>query len=465
MAWCWPPEIVMLMLRHETTPPDGEKPKKQQAPQTFEEFLKAENLEEWPYRLTCENLLDLEDERQLLGTKEDIEAELQQATHLDTKLMNNLEGRLEKFEQRLHKYGSLLVQFEPTETPCTSRPTSVNQAFLTELESNPMCTSQQLATSKVYADCLAQSIVMVYVEAFPDSKRMFQEEFKQEVLNVVTEWVTGVRPVQGTWKNWNIKRLESKSKMKSAGPKNEIVPIVDETTTKKTLDIDDFHRMVQRLGDPDPTVNKFLSTAKTLGIHTRESTKTGINPVAKGALPVAVVPPLSSPPDAQCETPAVKDAQSHQVGPGPEVKRVLFNIQGRSPLVSHYLQMRQLKTNHDHGIKVRRTQLGKPPPQTQTYKDIIDETKGRSNELSKEYQKICEITGQEIVKIEREQRQTRKRIEDLQKELMFCKNSQEVKRLSDNIFGKKENEMMSRPATRKRTDAISDSEFDSDISD
>lgn len=36
--------------------------------------------EEWPYRITLENLLDLEDERQLLGTEEDIAAELKQAT-------------------------------------------------------------------------------------------------------------------------------------------------------------------------------------------------------------------------------------------------------------------------------------------------------------------------------------------------------------------------------------------------
>ena len=79
--------------------------------------------------------------------------------------------------------------------------------------------------------------------------------------------------------------------------------------TKKTLDIDDFHRMVQRLGEPEPapTTFKFMSAAKALGMSTRESTKLTALSNRKASVPVAVVPPLSSPPREQCTTPANKE--------------------------------------------------------------------------------------------------------------------------------------------------------------
>ena len=51
--------------------------------------------------------------------------------------------------------------------------------------------------------------------------------------------------------------------------------------------------------------------------------------------------------------------QSHTVGPGPDIERVLFNLKGQSPLVAHYLRMRQLKEKPVVGRRVRRTQVSK----------------------------------------------------------------------------------------------------------
>ena len=53
--------------------------------------------------------------------------------------------------------------------------------------------------------------------------------------------------------------------------------------------------------------------------------------------------------------------QSHLIGPGPDYERVMFNTQGRSPLISHYLNMRQLRTYKQPGKKVRRTEIAKMP--------------------------------------------------------------------------------------------------------
>lgn len=44
---------------------------------------------------------------------------------------------------------------------------------------------------QVYPDCLAQAIYMAYWTAFPESHAKMDETFKQDLLNVVHEWVTG----------------------------------------------------------------------------------------------------------------------------------------------------------------------------------------------------------------------------------------------------------------------------------
>ena len=49
------------------------------------------------------------------------------------------------------------------------------------------------------------------------------------------------------------------------------------------------------------------------------------------------------------------------MGPGPDFERVLFNISGRSPLIAHYLYMKDLAGNEHTGRNVRRTEVEKLP--------------------------------------------------------------------------------------------------------
>ena len=49
------------------------------------------------------------------------------------------------------------------------------------------------------------------------------------------------------------------------------------------------------------------------------------------------------------------------IGPGAELERVKFKLQGQSPLVAHYLHMKQMKTAVARGQGVRRTQVAKLP--------------------------------------------------------------------------------------------------------
>ena len=53
-------------------------------------------------------------------------------------------------------------------------------------------------------------------------------------------------------------------------------------------------------------------------------------------------------------------SQSHEIGPGPEFERVGFNLLGRSPLVSHFLRMRELMGKEQEPIQsVGRTEVAK----------------------------------------------------------------------------------------------------------
>lgn len=54
--------------------------------------------------------------------------------------------------------------------------------------------------------------------------------------------------------------------------------------------------------------------------------------------------------------------QSHTVGRGPEFARNVFNIQGQSPLVAHFLRMKNLQDDAGMVIRVQRTEVDSLPP-------------------------------------------------------------------------------------------------------
>ena len=66
--------------------------------------------------------------------------------------------------------------------------------FLSET-TTPVCqiSLKMLLFLQVYPDALAQAIYAVYHEAFPESERHFDDEFKQKLVYTVFEWISGKR--------------------------------------------------------------------------------------------------------------------------------------------------------------------------------------------------------------------------------------------------------------------------------
>lgn len=284
-----------------------------------------------------------------------------------------------------------------------------------------------------YPACLAQAVFSAYWEAFPESRNKFDETFRQDLVNLICEWTTGTKPVPGTWKNWKVKRLQSKPPKRLEKEASQTAEqmmhaaALNRELVSYSLDIESFEKMVDRLGADHVT---YGMTPPGMGREMTKLTNTpsiGPTTVSQSRL-------------ATAGTVTRKAKESHQIGPGPEYERVKFNTSGRSPLIAHYLHLRQLKDFHQPGKKVRRTEIVKLPAPGPTYRQLINNTLSMSDALSKEYQRICEQTDQEIMELERKQRDINKEFNNLTRELMFTKNPVDLKILSDKILGLREKE-------------------------
>ena len=75
------------------------------------------------------------------------------------------------------------------------------------------------------------------------------------------------------------------------------------------------------------------------------------------------------------------------MGPGPQYEKVVFNLAGLRPLISHFLNMKHLRDANDVGRRVRRTEIKGQPIADKTFQDIIDEKKSLTRSNKAQYVK------------------------------------------------------------------------------
>uniref|UniRef100_A0ACB8E651 Uncharacterized protein n=1 Tax=Sphaerodactylus townsendi TaxID=933632 RepID=A0ACB8E651_9SAUR len=54
----------------------------------------------------------------------------------------------------------------------------------------------------MYPDCLSQAIYLTFCEAFPKSH--FGDMFKDELMDLIFQWIRGFKPQKFAWKKWNL---------------------------------------------------------------------------------------------------------------------------------------------------------------------------------------------------------------------------------------------------------------------
>ncbi|XP_059176249.1 protein FAM227B-like [Physella acuta] len=254
-----------------------------------------------------------------------------------------------------------------------------------------------------YPNCLAQGIYCTFREAFPESIWKFNNEFKQYLVDVVYEMVTGIHPVPGLWKTWNEDRLEQIKTTKASETAKMLEAAGLHRQVELSLDMDGFTKVIDRLGAE--------TSAPQQGQITREVTK------------------MSSPSKGS----QTKKAESHQIGPGPKYERVKFNTSGRSPLIAHYLHMRKLKSFKQPGMKVRRTEILQLPPDGQTYEEFIAETLNKAVVLKEKYNKTCEQSEAEINELNKKQLALNRKINRAKRAFNNAKTMQERRALLDEM--------------------------------
>ncbi|XP_060082363.1 protein FAM227B-like [Ylistrum balloti] len=61
---------------------------------------------------------------------------------------------------------------------------------------------------KDYPSLLSQAIYAAYCHSFPDSYKQFGEQFKEDLVALVYQWIAGIKPAPRIWMSWNFDKLE-----------------------------------------------------------------------------------------------------------------------------------------------------------------------------------------------------------------------------------------------------------------
>ncbi|KAM8804400.1 protein FAM227B [Eudromia elegans] len=62
---------------------------------------------------------------------------------------------------------------------------------------------------QVYPDCLSQVIYVAFCEAFPESIKCFDDDFKDELVDLIFQWISGLKPNKCTWRKWNLNSFKT----------------------------------------------------------------------------------------------------------------------------------------------------------------------------------------------------------------------------------------------------------------
>lgn len=83
--------------------------------------------------------------------------------------------------------------------------------------------------------------------------------------------------------------------------------------------------------------------------------------------------------------------QSHPATEGPTFIKHVFNVEGRSPLVAHFMKQQGLERTAGMDVLLQRTEIDKLPSSTApTYHDIIQETFQKVRHMKDTYQHMHE---------------------------------------------------------------------------
>nr|XP_056722055.1 protein FAM227B [Euleptes europaea] len=210
---------------------------------------------------------------------------------------------------------------------------------------------------QMYPDCLSQAIYLTFREAFPNSR--FGDEFKDELIDLIFQWIRGFKPQKFAWKKWNLWCLEKPGK-----------------------------HITRR----DSVAVSMLSftpweTSKSLRFQ------------------------FASDKYSDLKDKTVPTKQSHYAGDGPEFQRSLFNLGGQSPLVLYYLKVHGIPNTLGKSrlYKITHTEICKEPAVSPTYQDVIVESQKFTKKLHDDFLDFEHRCTEELTEIEEQREKVNRR--------------------------------------------------------
>lgn len=245
---------------------------------------------------------------------------------------------------------------------------------------------------KQYPNALSQAIYSAFFSAFPLSTGIFNSDFREHIVELIHEWISGVRPqVQEVLKTWNIEVLEGQDQI--------------------SLDTSQFSTDV--VEDPFPVMKSHLSFNEDTFLDFPDSVKEDVT-------------------DSVGMPKRKKD--SHTIGPGADFRKLAFNVFGQGPFIKHYLGRKHLQ-NEDEILNkiVTRTELHEKKEQDcLTYNEVVREHKRESKLRKKKHDQVAQEVSREMRICNKKQKEDEKNMRKIQKELL--KSHFDIKILSQKIM-------------------------------
>ncbi|XP_068814781.1 protein FAM227B [Struthio camelus] len=208
---------------------------------------------------------------------------------------------------------------------------------------------------QIYPDCLSQVIYVAFCEAFPESIKYFDDEFKDGLVDLIFQWISGLKPKKCTWRKWNLSSFKT--------------TMVNDANKDATANVQVSGSASSVAALENISYEDLLEDGKYMADGEMSEDSEHINDIPKESETVT---------------------ESCYIGPGPECKRVLFRLGGQSPLVSYYLKMHEIANAASCSLtcRINRTEVYKLPPVAPTYQDVIKETRRLREEFQKDYTEL-----------------------------------------------------------------------------
>ncbi|XP_074865170.1 protein FAM227A isoform X1 [Carettochelys insculpta] len=249
----------------------------------------------------------------------------------------------------------------------------------------------QEALIKVFPSLLSQALYTCFCSSFPRSW-FNTHEFKSQLCNVLSEWMTGTLPAPGGYSSWNYSLLEPERcrredllSTKGKQRKESSVPFASSKASgipEKTPQLPTQpNKKSMPLGQ---TVNKYQPDQTSLDLSSKEvvHASMSLKDINFHTMPHDLQPEKDDPkrtskqPQHRFETRQLKipplHRESHPACQGPAFTWHLFNINGHSPLIQHFLQSYNVEPQAGQDILIHRREICKPIPKNICEDETVD---------------------------------------------------------------------------------------------